>query len=208
MAVLLVLATACKKAEDKAVDATVTIDTTAVKEESPAAPMDSVAAQKAWEEFMTPGEIHKQLAMDNGTWDEDITMWMAPDAPPTKNKATAVSKMILGGRYQEQRHTGTFMGMPFEGIGTLGYDNASKKMVSSWIDNMGTGIMSMSADYDGKAKTIEFKGEVTDPITKKVKPSRELFTMVDDNTRKMEMFDVSPDGKEYKCMEIIMTRKK
>lgn len=208
-AVLAVMSTACKKAEDKALDTTTKTDTAVVvKDEAPAAPMDSVAMQKKWMEYMTPGEVHKQLAMDNGNWNEDVTMWMAPDAKPMMSKSTAMSKMILGGRYQEMTHKGTFMGQPFEGIGTLGYDNASKKMVSSWVDNMGTGIMYMSGDYGGKSKTIEFKGEVTDPMTGKVKPSREIFTMVDDNTRKMEMYDVTPDGKEFKCMEITMTRKK
>lgn len=206
---LLLMTAACKKAEDKSLDITpVEKDTIMVKEAASSAPMDSVAIQKAWEAYMTPGDVHRTLAKDNGIWNEEVTMWMAPGAEPTKSKMVAVSKMILGGRYQETKHTGNFMGMPFEGIATQGYDNASKKMVSSWVDNMGTGIMYMSGDYDGTSKTIEFKGEMTDPITQKVKPTRELFTIVDDNTRKMEMFDVTEDGKEYKNMEITMTRKK
>lgn len=207
---LVLMTAACKKAEEKKMDdTTVATDTIVVKEETPAAPMDSVAMQKAWEAYMTPSDVHKKLAKDNGTWDEETTMWMSPeDTKPTKNKMVAVSKMILGGRYQETRHTGNFMGQPFEGISTVGYDNASKKMVSSWVDNMGTGIMYMSGDYDGNSKTVEYKGQVTDPLTGKVKASRELFTMVDDDTRKMEMFDVTPEGKEYKSMEITMKRRK
>lgn len=207
--VILLMTVACKKAEDKALDTTaVENDTIVVKEVTSSAPMDSIAIQKAWEAYMTPGDVHKMLANDTGTWNEEVTVWMAPGAEPTKNKMVAVSKMVLGGRYQETKHTGNFMGMPFEGIAMQGYDNASQKMVSSWVDNMGTGIMYMSGDYDGSSKTIEFKGEMTNPITKKIKPTRELFTMVDDNTRKTEIFDITDDGKEYKKMEIIMTRKK
>lgn len=207
---MLVIASACKKTDDKAEEnATVLSDTITVKDAATTeAPMDSIAMQKAWEIYMTPSDIHKNLAKDNGTWTEESTMWMAPGSKPVKNKMIAVSKMILGGRYQETRHTGTFMGQPFEGVSIVGYDNASKKMVSSWIDNMGTGIMYMIAPYDGVSNTIEYKGEVTDPISGKTKSARELFTVVDDDTRKMEMFDVTLDGKEYKSMEIIMTRKK
>ena len=207
---LLTVMASCKDVEDKLKEAAITAktNTTMVEEEAGKTPLDSAAVEKAMQEYMTPGEMHKTLAMDNGVWEEDITMWTAPDAKPLKSKATATSRKILGGRYQEMTHKGLFMGMPFEGIGTLGYDNAAKKMVSSWVDNMGTGIMYMTGDYNGLSKTVEFKGEVTDPITKKVKPSRELFTMVDDNTRKMEMFDVMPDGKEFKSMEITMIRKK
>jgi hypothetical protein len=211
VALFALIMTSCKDAVDKAKDdslVTTETTTTVVKEETTTTPMDSAAMQKAWMDYMTPGEVHKNLALDNGTWNEDICIWESADGQPTRSKSTAVSRMILDGRYQETTHKGSFMGMPFEGIGTLGYDNATKKMVSSWVDNMGTGIMYMTADYDGTSQTMEFKGEVTDPIEKKAKPVRELFTMVDDNTRKMEMFNIAPNGKEYKSMEILMTRKK
>jgi len=39
------------------------------------------------------------------------------------------------------------MGMPFEGMGLDGYDNASKEYISIWIDNMGTGIMYMKGKW-------------------------------------------------------------
>ena len=211
VAASMIFATSCKEAEDKALPDSVvteTTTTTVVKEETTEAPLDSAAVQKAWVDYMTPGDVHKMLAMDNGKWEEEICIWESPEGKSTTSKATAESKMILGGRYQEMRHTGSVMGMPFEGIGTMGYDNASKKMVSTWIDNMGTGMMYTTADFDGTSKTMEFKGEVMDPVTKKSKPVREVFTLVDNNTRRMEMFDVTAEGKEFKSMEITMTRKK
>ncbi|HMI07889.1 MAG TPA: DUF1579 domain-containing protein [Flavobacterium sp.] len=211
LAALVLMTAACKKAEETpAADATPT-DSTAVKTETAEAakPMDSAAMMKAWKDYMTPGDAHKTLAMDNGNWDCESTMWMKPDDPnPTKTKMTGVSKMILGGRYQESRYTGMMMGQPFEGISTVAYNNASKQIESSWVDNMGTGLMFMKGDYDGTSKTMELKGECTDPMTGKVKKTRETYTIVDDNTRKMEMFDTDPSGKEFKTMEMMMTRKK
>ena len=209
-AVLIVMMTACKK-ETTVTTTQVAADTTAVKDDvaEASAPMDSISMMKAWEAYATPGEAHKNLAMDNGTWHEESTMWMSPDDPkPMKMTMTAVSKMIMGGRYQETRHRGTMEGQPFEGVSTIGYDNASKEMVSTWYDNMSTGIMYLTGKPEAGSKTTEFKGECTDPLTGKLKPIRETFTIVDANTRKMEMFDVTPDGKEYKSMEITMTRKK
>ena len=52
--------------------------------------------------------------------------------------------MILGGRYLEQRYEGTMMGQPFSGIGVTGFDNYKKKFVSTWVDSMGTAIMTMT----------------------------------------------------------------
>ncbi len=164
------------------------------------------AAMKAWQEYMTPGSVHKMLAASNGTWNEDITMWMTPDAPPTKSTATAETKMIMDGRYQESVSTGSFNGMPFEGRNLLGYDNAKKIFQSSWIDNMGTGIMEMHGTWDEPTKTINFTGTMVDPTSGKDMNVRETFTFVDDNNQLMNMY-ATQDGKEYKSMEIKFTRK-
>jgi len=164
------------------------------------------SAMKAWMNYMTPGDVHKMLAKDDGVWTEEITLWMAPGAPPTKSTATATNKMIMGGRYQEAKHTGSFMGMPFEGYSLVGYDNAKKVFVSSWVDNMGTGIMFMEGKWDDKTKTVHFTGKTTDPSTGKDMAVRETFTWIDNNKQKMEMF-MTQEGKEHKSMEIIFTRK-
>ena len=124
----------------------------------------SEAEMKAWMEYMTPGDFHKEMAKWDGEWNEDITMWMAPGAPPTKSTASCVNKMILGGRYQSSTHSGSFNGMPFEGMSTTGYDNAKKIFISTWMDNMGTGIMVMEGKWDEKTKTLHLKGKQTDPI--------------------------------------------
>ncbi len=175
--------------------------------EEPAAPLDSAAAMQAWMDYMTPSDMHAMIASHDGTWNEEITMWMAPDAPPTKSKGTAVNKMIMGGRYQESIFTGDFGGMPFEGKSTLAYDNATKKFKSTWLDNMGTGIMVMEGEYDASTKTINFVGSTIDPTTGKESKVRETFTFIDENTQKMEMYS-NMMGAEFKNMEITFTRKK
>ena len=200
---------ACKKDGEKA-DSQSTIDSTAAKTEDAAAVVipDSAAVMQAWTEYATPGDAHKQMAKDNGIWDEDMTSWHSAGAEPMKMKMTAEIKSIFDGKYQEGVHKGDFMGMPFEGRSTLAYDNASKEYISTWIDNMSTGIMVMRGNYDEASKTFRMEGEVIDPVTKKMKKMREVITIVDDNTQKMEMYDTGYDGKEFKNMEIIMKRKK
>lgn len=166
----------------------------------------SEAEMKAWQDYMAPGEIHKMIASSDGTWNEDISTWMVPGQPPTKTTATAENKMILGGRYQQSKHLGTFNGMPFEGFSLLGYDNAKKVFMSSWADNMGTGIMNMEGKWDAASKTINFTGVTTDPATGKNMNVREVFTIVDNDTQKMEMY-MTNNSQEFKTMEIKLTRK-
>lgn len=164
------------------------------------------AAQKAWMEYSTPGPVHQMLAKADGDWTYEMTGWMAPDAPPMKSSGTSTNRMILGGRYQESRHNGTFMNMPFEGVALTGYDNAKKAFVSSWMDNMGTGIMNMEGKYDEASKTITLTGKCIDPMTGKDMEIREVMQWLNDKSQKMEMY-TKMDGKEFKSMEITYTRK-
>ena len=146
----------------------------------------------------------------SGTWDGDVTMWHAPGAPPEKSKSTSQNKMVMGGRYQISNHTGNMMGMPFEGMSTVAYDNARKVFINTWIDNMGSGMMVMEGPWDAASKTMTLKGKVVDPTAGNGKEMeiRETFKIIDDNTQMMEMFGLGPDGKEFKMMEIKYTRKK
>lgn len=186
----------------------ITADTTAVEEpEIVEEPMDSVAMQKAWEAYMTPGEPHKMMAAEVGNWTNEMTFWMAPGAPPEKATSTAEIKMILDGHYQVANYQGEMMGMPFAGRATIAFDNASKEFISTWIDNMGTGMLVMRGTYNEATKAISSTGAMVDAITGKEVKVREVYTIVDENTRKMEMFHIGPEGDEFKSMEIVMTRK-
>ncbi len=163
------------------------------------------AAQKAWMDYMTPGPMHKMMAMGNGTWNTDLTFWMSPDGPSSKSTGSCTNRMILGDRYQETVHTGDMGGMQFEGHGITAYDNARKVFQSIWYDNMGTGIMVLEGKLDEATRTLTLTGTSTDP-TGKPMGVREVFKWVDDNTQWMEMY-MMQDGKEFKSMEMKLTRK-
>lgn len=162
--------------------------------------------QKAWMAYMTPGDIHKMIAKSDGQWKEDVTWWMMPGAKPQTSTATCTNTMIMGGRYQQSMNKGDMMGMPFEGMGLLGYDNAEKIFNYTWIDNMGTGTMNLKGTWDNATKSINFKGTMIEPTNGKEMNIRQVFTMTDDNNHILEMFVTGADGKEFKSMEIKFTR--
>ncbi|TWW01199.1 DUF1579 domain-containing protein [Chitinophaga pinensis] len=165
------------------------------------------AEEKAWMEYMKPGPVHEMIAKSDGEWSYEMSMWMDPSQPPTKGNGTTVNKMVLGGRYQESVHKSTIMGMPFEGHGLMAYDNAKKIFQSSWVDNMGTGIMNMEGTWDDATKSITFTGKMYEPMSGKDMGVKEIFKIIDDDHHHMEMYMVN-DGKEVKTMEIDFTRKK
>jgi hypothetical protein len=167
---------------------------------------DTAAMNKAWASYMTPGAPHQMLAKADGKWDAEISFYYNPDSPSV-NKVSCENKMILGGRYQQSTYKGNLDGMPFEGIGTVAYDNSRKIFVSSWVDNMGTGLMYLEGTYDEGAKIMTLKGKGVDVTTGKDISIRETFQFVDDNHQQMEMYEMK-DDKETKTMSIKLTRTK
>ena len=197
----------CKKEEEKT-EATPSTETEVKVEETVEATPDSATVAKAWADYATPSKAHEMLAKDTGTWDAEMTFWM-PDSPePQKYKSVAEYKMILDGKYQEGMYKGNMGEMPFEGRGITAYDNASKEYIATWIDNMGTGMLVSRGQYDEANKTLTFNGAMVDPVTGKEKKIKEIITYIDENTQKMEMFDIDANGKEFKNMEILSKRRK
>jgi len=196
----------CKK-DVKSSDEEVKVSDTIKTKETTAEPvLDSAAQMKAWVDYATPGNAHKMMADETGTWNCEMTFWMEPNAKPEQATSTAQIRMILGGRYQEAIYSGKMMGQPFQGKGTLAYNNASKEYTATFIDNMGTGMMISVGKYNESSKSIELKGDMVNPVNGKKAPYREIYTIVDAKTRKMEVFDVK-NGEEYKSMQIIMKKK-
>lgn len=183
--------------------------TTSSTSTASAAPIDSATMMKNWQAYATPGEPHAMMTKWNGTWTGKATMWMAPGAPPTTSNVTGVNKMIYGGRYQQSTHSGDMMGMKFEGESIMGYNNAKKRFESAWFDNMGTGIVMMEGPWDEATKTLTLTGKTVDPtrMDGSEMTMRQVMRVIDDNQMVVEMYGPGPDGREYKNMEIALTRK-
>lgn len=210
-AVALLILSGCKEADSNKETPAEVKDSVAQKPEEvtqPDVPMDSAAEAKAWEEYMTPNEMHKMLAAGDGKWDGEEMTWMAADAPATgPHKITAEYKMIMGGRYQEEIVKGDMMGMPFEGRSWTGYDNARKKFISTWVDNFGTGMMQTEGTWDEASKSITMTGKMMDPAKGKETEMRQVIKFPDDKHQIIEMYCTGKDGKEFKNMEIKLTKK-
>jgi len=155
-----------------------------------------------------PGEHHKALQRYVGDWTYTMKMWMSPDQPAMESSGTMHAEPILGGRYIQSVYKGEFMGHPFEGRGTDGYDNVGKQYVGSWVDNAGTGIMSSTGTCEAACKVFNMSSEVMDPMTGKKVSTKSVVTWNNDNSFRMEMFMADPaSGQSVKTMELTAKRK-
>lgn len=176
------------------------------KKEKQEGKMDMQAMMEVYQKLATPGDPHKSLAKMAGSWDTNCKSWMEPDKPPMESTGTCEQKMILGGRYLQQEYSGDMMGSPFTGMGIVGYDNHTKKFVSTWIDSMSTGIYFFEGTAGKDGKTITQESRYDDPVMGPMK-YRSVSKILDDNTLMFEMYATDKSGKETKMMEMTYTRK-
>jgi hypothetical protein len=160
-----------------------------------AAPVDQQAMMAKWMEFATPGEAHKALAPKVGRWNLKVKAFN-PGQPPEESMATSEIKWIMDGRFLQDTTSGTAMGQPFSGMGLAGYDNLKKQYFSTWMDNMGTGVMVSTGHYDPASKTFTFKGTMPDVMAGKYMPSRSVEKWIDNDHSVVQMYQTDSNGKD------------
>ncbi len=178
------------------------------KAPAPAGGKDEKAAMEAWQKAMTPGEGQKKLEPLVGTFDAKVRMWMDPSRPPDDSVGTSVNTWVLGDRFVQTKYEGVFLGEAFNGVGYTGFDNVTKRYEGTWMDTGSTAIMTSVGTIDGAGKVITMKATTSDPATGKVTTADQKITIVDNDHHSIEMWGKTPDGKNFKMMEIQYTRKK
>jgi len=156
---------------------------------------------------MTPGPMHKVLAILEGTWEGDVSFWPAPGIGPFKSKSSAVNKSVYNGLFQEQEHVGMIGGKPYYSKLIWGYDKARKKFFIFGIDNMGSDHLYTEGTFDSTTRTWNFLGAKTDALTGKDNILRETRQLADDNTQIMDMYVTDKaSGKEFHLLQIVYKR--
>jgi hypothetical protein len=164
--------------------------------------------QAAWMRAATPGAPHLQLAAMAGDWDTRVTRWMDPAKPPVQARGKASYRMVLDGRFLEERVESEMAGRTFLGLGLIGYDNIKERYTSSWADNMSTSIFTMLGDCNPDRSICRFAGNYDDALTGKSQTMRLVITATDPDRRVGEFYPPGPDGREFKGMEIVYNRRR
>lgn len=177
---------------------------------APAADPAQAAAMAKMKEASSPNENHKVFEPLVGKWTYTLQWWMNPEAPAQSMRGNTENSLLYGGRFLKQKVKGDPMaeGEPaFEGLLLMGYDNVRKEYQSVWLDNMMTGLMTGKGGYDAATKTLTQEGAFACPMTGETERSfRSAWKSVDTDHNVYESYSKTPEGKEFKSMEILYTR--
>jgi hypothetical protein len=151
------------------------------------------------------GAPHRQLATFAGRWNVEQFLWTRPGAAPEVDPGSAEFGMVLGGRHLRQ-DLRVRSGTPFQGIGYVGFDNASRKYYSGWMDINFTGLLVLTGDYDPASATYTFRGEMPDSAHPGAGvPVRQVMHVVDAGHFTVEDFETR-NGKESLVVRLVYTR--
>ena len=179
----------------------------AADETASAVDAEKQAKMAEMEKYTAPNENHQALEPLIGSWKSAVKFWMSDGAQPEVSEGTSENHWIMGGRFVEQDFKGTSMGRPFEGMGITGYDTIRGEYTALWLDNMATGIMVSSAQFDPATNSLEQNGTMSCPLTmEKNRPIRSVWKIADNDHNTYEAFMRNADGNEYKAMEIAYER--
>lgn len=162
---------------------------------------DAMMAEMA--KLGAPGEQHAWLKGCEGKWKATVKSWYAP-GEPTVSEGTSDQKMVLGGRFLEQRFKSALLGQPFEGIGFTAYDNVKQEFQSYWIDTWSTQVMVMTGALDPGRKVLTLKGSMPGPDGAPM-TMKSVTKIVDEKTQVFSMYAVMGEQDQL-MMEITYSR--
>ena len=146
---------------------------------------------------------HAQLATLSGHWAVRQSIWTDAKTPPIVDQGTATYAMVLGGHHLRQDlHIAS--STPFEGLGYIGYDDATGKYYSSWMDTNFSGIILAHGDFDAASRTYTFTGDMPNKGGAPI-PVREVLRIADNAHFVYEYYETR-DSKEALAVSLQYTR--
>jgi hypothetical protein len=132
-----------------------------------------------------------------GRFKVHCTFYTDPSSPPMECEAVETFEKV-GPFWVVSKYEADFMGAPFVGRSTLGYDPYRKCWGSTWVDCMSPALFSFTGNMKGD--TLVMEGEAWSCMTHQMARHRTTNKTLGKDEWVMEMFQTLPNGVEARTM--------
>ena len=168
---------------------------------------DDVPITMSWGTYMKVSENHKLFKKMVGNWKGEATVWLTPTSKPNSNKIEMTNMLSLDKRFLKSSFYGDFLGTTFKALAFTGYDNFEEVYKKYAADNMSTGIINYTGNWDDNKKELIFNGISIEPESAQIVKVKEVINFSDSNSLIIKSYVTDSKGNLFKTMEIHFDRK-
>jgi hypothetical protein len=160
-----------------------------------------------WVALGEPGDAHKVLQTFVGEWDVAISSRSSVTAKPEVSSGRSHFSWVLQGRFIEERFSGEVAGKGYDGLGYFGFDNATKRYSSLWLESLSTSPTLSWGVYNPENQSFSFVADVYDPLRARLKRSYSRIVVTSQDSFSLSMMERSSEGEEFVAFELQYKRR-
>lgn len=174
----------------------------------PKAPGMDPRALQTWMDSAAPVAAHNRLKAYVGAWTTRQTDWLPTGDRWNAADGTATCRLILGGRFLQEDYTTSLDGHPFHALGLTGFDRQRNAYVAEWLDDFGTGVISLMGTFDAAGRVLTLLGPAPEGQVggRAATGWRVTDTWWDADHHAVAWWGQGIDGRPVKVSEIVYTR--